>query len=91
MAVTVRVPPLWRKYLGDRREIEVSGATAREVLNNLAAEYPGLRERIYDGDGRLVSPVAVFVNQDSIARLSGLDTPVADGDRLTILIAMAGG
>jgi len=91
MAVTVRVPPPWRKHLDDRREVDVAGATVAELLANLAAEFPSLRERIYDGDGRLMSAVAVFVNQDSIGRLAGLETPLADGDRVTILMAIAGG
>jgi molybdopterin converting factor small subunit len=91
MSVTVRVPPPWRNLLGDRREVDLEGATVREVLGNLIAAYPELKDRVYDGDGRLNSAVAVFVNQDSIGRLSGLDTPVADGDRIVILMAIAGG
>jgi molybdopterin converting factor small subunit len=91
MPVTVRVPPPWRKYLDDRREVDVAGATVGEVVSNLAAEFPSLKKRIYGGDGRLVSALAVFVNQDSIGRMAGLETPVADGDRVTILMAIAGG
>ena len=91
MPIIVRLPAPWRKPAGDRREIEVNGATVGEALANLAADVPALRERLYGSDGRIASIVAVFLNQDSINRLQGLDTPVSEGDRITLLMAIAGG
>ena len=91
MPVMVRIPPIWAKHAANRRDFALSGATVRELLANLAAECPELQERLYDSDGRITPAVAVFVNHDSINRLDGPDTPVADGDRVMLLMATAGG
>jgi molybdopterin converting factor small subunit len=91
MPVTVRVPPVWRKHTRRKAELPVGGRTVREVLASLAEEYPDLGSRLYGSDGELAQGLSVFLNHDSVRHLQGQDTPVADGDRVMILIAMAGG
>jgi len=91
MPATVRIPPVWRRHTGRKAELEVEGSTVGEVLGSLATEWPDLKRRLYGADGQLAQGLSVFVNHDSIRHLKGQDTPVAEGDRVLILIAMAGG
>jgi sulfur-carrier protein len=90
MAVTVKIPTQLRAATGGEAETEVSGATVGEVLDGLYERYDELRERIAD-DGGLRRFVNVFVGGEDIRFLDGLDTPVEDGDEVTILPAVAGG
>ena len=78
---TVRIPPILRPEAGNNRQVELSGATIRDVLENLIAEYPSLRERIFDGDD-LPQFLNVFIDGSDVRLLNGLDTEVAGrGDR----------
>ena len=90
MAVTVKIPTQLRAATGGEAETEISGTTVGEVLDGLYDRYAELRERISD-DGGLRRFVNVFVGGEDIRFLDGLDTPVADGDEVTILPAVAGG
>ena len=90
MAVTVKIPTQLRAATGGEAETEVDGATVGEVLDALYERYDELRERIAD-DGGLRRFVNVYVGGEDIRFLDGLDTPVADGDEVTILPAVAGG
>jgi MoaD family protein len=90
MAVTVKIPTQLRAATGGEAETEVAGATVGEVLDGLYERYDELRERIAD-DGGLRRFVNVFVGGEDIRFLDGLDTPVSDGDEVTILPAVAGG
>ena len=91
MAVTVKIPTQLRAVTGGEAETEVEDAgTVGEVLDGLYERYDGLRERIaVDGDLRRF--VNVYVQGEDIRFLEGLDTPVDDGDEVTILPAVAGG
>ena len=91
MAVTVKIPTQLRSVTGGEAETEVEDAsTVGEVLDGLYERYDGLRERIaVDGDLRRF--VNVYVEGEDIRFLEGLDTPVDDGDEVTILPAVAGG
>ena len=91
MPVTVRVPPIWRKYTGRKAELEVEGETVSEALASLTDQWPELRRRLYGPDGQLGQGLSVFLNHESVRHLQDQDTPLADGDRVLILIAMAGG
>ena len=87
---TVRIPPILRPEAGNNRQVELSGDTIRDVLENLIAEYPSLRERIFDGDD-LPQFLNVFIDGSDVRLLNGLDTEVSDGATVILLPAVAGG
>lgn len=89
-AVTVRIPTQLRDLCGGASEIRVEGATVRQVLDALEAAHPGFADRLFDG-GALRRFVNVFVTEEDIRFLSGLDTPVAAGQVVSIVPAVAGG
>jgi molybdopterin synthase sulfur carrier subunit len=91
MAVTVRVPTQLRPLAGGASEVLVEGATVAEVLKALDAAHPGFGERLYDDGGTLRRFVNVFVADEDIRFLDGVDTPVASGATVSIVPAVAGG
>ena len=91
MSVTVHLPTVLRSHAGGAKDVTADGATVGEVLNALAAEYPGLSGQVINGDGTLHKFVNVYVNDDDVRYLSALDTPVTDSDEVSILPAVAGG
>ena len=90
MAIEVRIPTILRSYTGGAKAVEGSGETLDELLSNLDAAHGGLRERLVDGE-KLRRFVNVYLNDEDVRFLSGLDTPVTDGDTVTVLPAVAGG
>ena len=90
MTVSVRIPTILRSYTGGAKAVESSGATLDELLNNLDAAHGGLRERLVDGE-KLRRFVNVYLNDEDVRFLGGLETPVKDGDTVTVLPAVAGG
>jgi molybdopterin synthase sulfur carrier subunit len=90
MAIDVRIPTILRSYTGGAKTVEGSGATLDELLNNLDAAHGGLRERLVDGE-KLRRFVNVYLNDEDVRFLGGLETPVKDGDTVTVLPAVAGG
>jgi sulfur-carrier protein len=90
MAVEVRVPTILRNYTGGEKTVEASGSSLDAVLKDLDVNYPGLRDRLVDEKG-LRRFVNVYLNDEDVRFLGGLDTAVADGDSVTILPAVAGG
>ncbi len=91
MSVTVRVPTTLRTLTGGKSEVALEGATVGEVFKALDAAHPGFADRLLDDDGNLRRFVNVFVADDDVRFLQGLDTPVADGTEVSILPAVAGG
>jgi sulfur-carrier protein len=91
MAVIVRIPTTLRPLSGGQSEVKVEGATLGEVLGNLDAAHPGFRDRLFDDGGGLRRFVNVFVADDDVRFLQGLDTPVPDGETVSIIPAVAGG
>jgi MoaD family protein len=91
VAVTVKLPTQLRAAAGGAAEARGAGATVGEVLESLYAEHGELRERIAGEDGELRRFVNVYLKGEDIRFLDGLQTPVADGDEVTILPAVAGG
>jgi molybdopterin synthase sulfur carrier subunit len=91
MAVTVRIPTTLRPISGGAPTVTVDGATLGDVLGNLEAVHPGFRDRIFDADGNLRRFVNLFVADDDVRFLQGLDTPVPDGETVSIIPAVAGG
>jgi sulfur-carrier protein len=90
MAIEVRIPTILRTYTGGAKAVQASGNTLGELLINLDAEHGGLRERLVEGEN-LRRFVNVYLNDEDVRFLGGLETPVADGDTVTVLPAVAGG
>jgi molybdopterin converting factor small subunit len=90
MAIEVRIPTILRSYTGGAKAVEGSGTTLDELLSNLDAEHAGLRDRLVDGEN-LRRFVNVYLNDEDVRFLGGLKTPLADGDTVTVLPAVAGG
>jgi sulfur-carrier protein len=91
MAVTVKLPTQLRPAAGNATEAQVQGATVGEALEALYGLHGELRARLADDGGGLRRFVNVYLGGEDIRFLAGLDTPVSDGDELTILPAVAGG
>jgi molybdopterin synthase sulfur carrier subunit len=91
MAVRIKLPTQLRDAAGNQAETAVEGATVGEALDALYAEHGELRTRLADDGGGLRRFVNVYLGGEDIRFLEGLDTPVSDGDELTILPAVAGG
>lgn len=91
MAVRIRIPTQLRSLTADAGEVTLEGATVAELLEALDAGYPGFAERLFDGAGELRRFVNVFVAEEDIRFLSGLDTPVAEDQVVSIVPAVAGG
>jgi sulfur-carrier protein len=87
---TVRIPPVLRETVGGSRTLNASGGTVAEVLNDLFASHPALRERVTE-DGELSRFVNVYVNDRDVRYRDGLATPVGEEDTVILLPAMAGG
>lgn len=87
----VRIPTPLRKLTDGVAEVEVTGADLRAVLDDLQAKHPGIRERLLDDDGQLRRFVNVFVRDEDVRFLDGLDTPIGEQDTVSIVPAVAGG
>jgi molybdopterin converting factor small subunit len=90
MAIEVRIPTILRPYTDGAKAVEASGSTLAEVVSDLDANYPGIGERLLDEQG-LRRFVNVYLNDEDVRFLAGLETAVTDGDSVTILPAVAGG
>jgi molybdopterin synthase sulfur carrier subunit len=91
MSVTIRIPTQLRTLTGGAGEVEVDGATVGETLKALDTAHPGMADRLFDEGGNLRRFVNVFVADEDVRFLEGLGTPVADGQTLSIVPAVAGG
>lgn len=88
---TVRIPSPLRRYTNSQSKVQVGGANIQELIDNLEAEYPGVKSRLCDENGQIKRYVNVFVNGEEIRTLQGAGTAVADKDEVSIIPAMAGG
>ncbi|MCU1495929.1 MAG: molybdopterin synthase subunit MoaD [Acidimicrobiaceae bacterium] len=91
MSVTIRIPAQLRSLTGGAGEIAVEGGTVREALVALDAAHPGVNERLLDENGALRRFVNLFLADEDVRFLEGLDTPVKDGQTLSVVPAVAGG
>jgi len=89
--VDVRLPTVLRSQAEGKSTVTVEGATIGDVLRDLVVRYPGISGQVLNEDGTLHRFVNVYVNDDDVRYLSLLDTPVASGDEVSILPAVAGG
>lgn len=91
MAVKVRIPVLLRTLTNGESEVSAEGGTIEELLANLEAAYPGMRERFYDEQGKLRRFINIYVNSEDIRFLDGEKTALKEGDEVSIVPAIAGG
>ena len=91
MSVSVRIPTQLRPLTGGQGEVSVEGATVGDALKALDVAHPGFAERLFDENGALRRFVNVFLADEDIRFLQGLDTPVADGQTVSVVPAVAGG
>jgi sulfur-carrier protein len=87
----VKIPPVLRARTGGEAEVDAPGANVGEVLEALAGAHPDTREQLFSDDGALNRYVNVYLNDEDVRVLDGLDTAVSDSDTVVILPAMAGG
>jgi MoaD family protein len=88
---TLKIPPVLRNSTGGEREVDGAGANVGEVLRDLAQKHPATETQLFGDDGELNRYVNVYLNDEDVRVLQGLETPVADADTIVILPAMAGG
>jgi molybdopterin converting factor small subunit len=91
MSVTVRVPSQLRSLTAGTGEVSVDGATVGEVLKALDAAHPGFADRLFDDSGAVRRSVNLFVDDEDVRFLDGVDTAVSSGQTLSIVPAVAGG
>jgi len=91
MTVSIRLPTVLRPHVGGQASVSIEGETIGAVLGALVEQNPGLTGQVIAEDGSLNKFVNIYVNDDDVRYLQQLDTPVADGDEISILPAVAGG
>ena len=91
MSVQIRIPTPLRKLTHDEETVETSAETVGAAITDLEARYPGIQERLLDDEGQVRRFVNVYVNEEDIRFLQEKDTPLKDGDEVSIIPAIAGG
>ena len=93
MTVNVSIPTILRTHTGGEKRVTASGDTLAAVIDDLEANYSGIRDRLMDkaNPGKLNRFVNIYVNDEDVRFSGGLDTTISDGDSVTILPAVAGG
>jgi molybdopterin synthase sulfur carrier subunit len=91
MSVRVRVPTILRSYTKGEAEVDADGATLADLIDALDRDYPGIKGRIVDEQGALRRFVNVYVGNDDVRFLDGLDTPTPAGSSVSVIPAVAGG
>jgi molybdopterin converting factor small subunit len=93
MTVEVRIPTILRTYTGDQKAVTAQGATLAAVIDDLEANHPGIKDRLVEGnDGRTLRRfVNVYVNDEDVRFIGGIDAEISDGDQVVVLPAVAGG
>lgn len=91
MSVTIRVPTTLRTLTAGESQVSVDGGTVSEVLSALDAAHPGFKDKLLDDEGNLRRFVNVFVADDDVRFMDGMDTAVPDGETVSIVPAVAGG
>lgn len=88
---TVKLPTILRKFTGNEPKVDARGATLRDVLKDLEANYPGITKNVISDDGGLHRFINVYVNDEDVRYLGSLETEVGERDTVSILPAVAGG
>jgi sulfur-carrier protein len=88
---TIRIPPVLRPSVGGEKELSADGSSVGEILRSVAADHPETQPQLFAADGELNRYVNVYLNDEDVRVLDGLQTSVGESDTLVILPAMAGG
>ena len=91
MAVSVHIPHPLRKLTGEKTDVETVAGTIGELIDSLEIQHPGIKERLVDATGKIHRFVNLYVNDDDIRFLEGMETPLKHGDSVAIVPAVAGG
>ena len=91
MSVLVRIPTPLRRMTGGKDKVEVESSTLGEMVDTLESAYPGFKERLVDENGELRYFVNIYVNGEDVRFLDGINSPIAEGDEISIVPAVAGG
>ena len=91
MSVSVRIPTILRTYTNGESEVSADGGTLAEVLESLDTSYPGIKGRILDDQGAIRRFVNVYVGNDDVRFIEGLQSPTPEGTQISIIPAVAGG
>lgn len=91
MAVTVRIPTPLRRLTQNLAEVETEGTDIETIIENLDSDYPGMKERLCDDEGKIRRFVNIYLNDEDIRFLDGKETAVTDGAEISIIPAIAGG
>ncbi len=91
MTVKVRIPTPLRRLTGGADEVEVEAGSIGELIEALEAKHPGIKERLCDERGELRRFVNLYLNDEDVRFLQGVETPLKDGDEVSIVPAIAGG
>jgi molybdopterin converting factor small subunit len=87
----IRIPTPLRSYVNGQNEVNVQGKTVADVVENLLTQYPAMRPHLTNGDGQLRPFVNLFLGESNVRDLQGLETPIAEGDKLLLIPSIAGG
>ncbi len=91
MRVKVRIPMLLQKLTQNRAEVVGNGSTIGELIDDLEKKFPGIKERICDETGKVRSFISIYVNEENVRFLQKGETPLKDGDEISIIPAIVGG
>ncbi|MEX2275319.1 MAG: ubiquitin-like small modifier protein 1 [Actinomycetota bacterium] len=91
MSVQVKLPTILRKHADGQAKVDADGATLNEVLNDLETRFPGITKNVRSDDGGLHRFINIYVNDEDVRYLGSLETPVTEGDTISLLPAVAGG
>jgi molybdopterin synthase sulfur carrier subunit len=87
----VKIPPVLRSSVGGEKEVQAAGGNVGDVLRALAEQHPATETQLFSGEGQLNRYVNVYLNDEDVRVLDGLETGVSESDTIVILPAMAGG
>jgi molybdopterin synthase sulfur carrier subunit len=88
---TISLPSLMKYYVDDLLEVRVAGSTVSQAISDLTTQYPAIKTHIVDNQGKLRRYVNLFVNQENINNLDGLDTIIEESDKIILMPSISGG
>lgn len=91
MSASVRIPTILRNYTDGAKEVTADGETLSQLIDSLESAHPGIKARVLDDEGALRRFVNVYVGDDDVRFIGGLDAKIADGSQVSIIPAVAGG
>lgn len=91
MSASVRIPTILRNYTGGEKEVTADGSTLSDLIESLESNHPGIKNRVLDDEGALRRFVNVYVGDDDVRFIGGLDAKIDDGAEVSIIPAVAGG